>query len=369
MDTRDSSNIKKALDCRLSLSKRKEAVGKVKDKSLLVQLTCDTAANAYVRLAACERLDDQALWGRVATEEANAYVRLAACKRVSDQGLLVRLAAHAPDAKVRLAACERLSDLGLLARLAAEDANAEVRLAACERLSDQGLLAQLATDAPDAKVRLKACQGLDDQGLLAQIATEDTDYDVRLAACWRLSDQLWLARLARDASDYNVRVAACKRLSDQGLLAQIATDADADMRLFACEMLSDQSWLARLARDAPDAEVRLTAFSRAFGQLADDNELCRSVVDDCLAQIERHDSYGSRYAVDILVHIADRDPDLIRQLWPQIKSVCHEDNPNSRHRDLSGNCNTHEDNNDRDPHHRDEPNPKLLQRFPAAIRR
>jgi hypothetical protein len=67
----DSINVDKARNKGLELWKRKEALGKVKDQGLLVQIATDDA-DPKVRLMACEVLDDKRLWEQLARDADTA---------------------------------------------------------------------------------------------------------------------------------------------------------------------------------------------------------------------------------------------------------------------------------------------------------
>jgi hypothetical protein len=195
------------------------------------------------------------------------------------------------------------------------------------------------------------------------------DWQKRKEALGKIKDQRLLKRLTI-VEDFSVRIWTCQMISDQKLLAQLARDAvSAYVRRNACRRLNDRGPLAQLARDAPDSKVRLAAFYRASSQLVDDHEVRRKVVYDCLAQMKRG-SLTSHDVLDELVCLSAHEPGLIRQFWPQIKSVCHEDNPSCRHTDKhrSGSDCTHTDNQGADPYHRDHSNSHLFERFPPTAR-
>jgi hypothetical protein len=214
------------------------------------------------------------------------------------------------------------------------------------KVRDQGLLVQLASNADAGiNVRRRACKCIVNQGLLVQLVT-DRYADVRRTACDMVDNQELLAKIATTSSFADTREAACFKVKDKGLLAKIATEA-------------------------AYSDVRITAFHLAFDQLVDDHGLCCRAVDDCIAQIEKHESHASISGANLLAKIATHSPETIRQFWGQIEAACHEDNPSSRHYDGSaGSDCLHEDNHGAgaDPHHRDRPNSELLQDFPAAAR-
>ena len=92
-----------------------------------------------------------------------------------------------PDPAVRLAAVERLDDQAVLVVVATADADEDVRKAAVERLDDQVVLVEIATTDADEDVRKAAVERLDDQEVLVEIAATDADDEVRIAAVKRVA--------------------------------------------------------------------------------------------------------------------------------------------------------------------------------------
>ena len=92
------------------------------------------------------------------------------CHRIALTCLLIAsLAGCGPrldskDPKVRLAAVEKLTDEAMLAKVALEDESWDVRRTSIEKLTDQALLAKVAVEATDWTVRKIAITKLTDQG-------------------------------------------------------------------------------------------------------------------------------------------------------------------------------------------------------------
>jgi len=286
---------------------------------------CDLASvaknheSADERLAAMEKLDDQAVYAHVARNDSASFVRKAAVKGLNDQRLLASIAKQDEDANVRKAAIEKLDDQALLAEIAKDDELPEVRFAAIEHIRDQAFLVDLAKDATtnfvnvytffkgyeltfekltDATflgtfaVKNRAAEGLNDQERLAEVVKTVNDHWVQQSAGKRITDQAILAELARhpnakiralameklddqkiladvvrNEKHPGVRYQALQRLDDQALLAYVAiNDADTPSRRFAVERLHDQALLADVAKYSKDLGVRKKAVEKIGAQ-------------------------------------------------------------------------------------------------------
>jgi len=108
-----------------------------------------------------------------------------------------------PDPAVRIAAVNRLSDQAVLAQIVEQDADENVRLAAFGRVTDQDLLAGIARSRSPFSVR--AVEVLAEPRLLARIAREAEMPRAREVAVGRIDDALTLQQIAAHDPDPNVR--------------------------------------------------------------------------------------------------------------------------------------------------------------------
>jgi len=92
------------------------------------------------------------------------------------------------DSSARVAAVERLTDQARLAEIAKTDKDSDVSRAAAEKLTDQALLNKIAKSDESVLVRMAAVGRITDQAVLAEIAETDSDQFVRSAAKKRLDE-------------------------------------------------------------------------------------------------------------------------------------------------------------------------------------
>jgi hypothetical protein len=150
---------------------------------------------------------------------ANPASRLRALRAPSDSGTLDSVVQN--DAR-RIAAVQRLTDQAELARIAQQDANADVRRAAVQRLADQVVLADIAQSDVVPGVRAAAVERLNDQTLIAGIVQKDADPSVRAAAVARLRDQALLSGIAQKDGPLCERLNATAMLRDEESLHSLA---------------------------------------------------------------------------------------------------------------------------------------------------
>ncbi len=117
---------------------------------------------------------------------------------------------------IRDAAFERLTDQALLAKIATQEKPFEtcfysVVADAVRRLTDQALLAEIAVAG--TTVSMTATTRVTDQALLAKIATRAKGKDVRKAATQRVAELALLTKIAAEDEDVLVRAAAVGRLA------------------------------------------------------------------------------------------------------------------------------------------------------------
>lgn len=129
--------------------------------------------------------------------------------------LLVNFATNDRDWFVRVAAVERVTDQAVLAEVAKTDEETSVRRSAIEKLTSQAVLGDIARTDKDEFSRKAAVKNLLDKIVLAEIASTDRDEDVRQAAIAKLTDQSALASVAKTGPSWATRWAATESIEDQ----------------------------------------------------------------------------------------------------------------------------------------------------------
>ena len=318
----------------------------------LGSIAMDERYDLAVRMAAVNRLTDQALLTAVAITPSAIYsVDFYQHRQllVLPDGTSVDLSVKAEDrfscastfwqcivdairqqdSLVRAAAVEKLPDPALLTKIALTTVWSEVGdvpRKATERLADQSELARIALEAKDEYARNTATRrlgGQDQQSVLVRIALNASeDYAIRDGAIEKLTDQAVLAQIATNvANDRNVRDAAERRLTDEPALEKIAQENDlqnaagwaywyGSRRKDAIQRISDQSVLLRIARDQ-DAGPYFRAVAAA--SLSDDAPL-RALAEDQSLDVKSPIRLMAR------LKLATLDP-RIRARLPQFRAV------------------------------------------------
>jgi hypothetical protein len=203
--------------------------------------------------------------------------------------------------KRALDAVEKMTDQKTLAKVAKKARIGVAREAAAAKLTNQRMLADVAINAGDSGARKAAVANLTDQNALSYIAVIDRNEDVRREAIVNLTDQSVLICIAKNRGFDSVREAAIAKLTDQHVLADIAKN--------------DNNW-----------EVCRAAVERLT-----DPEALRSVTKKYLSDIYAITGECGDYdwqSVKILILIAKKAPQLLKESWQQINSklkTLHED--------------------------------------------
>jgi len=252
---------------------RMAAVEKLTDQALLAKIAVDKhkRQREQIRVAAVRNLTDQALLTQIATtKEEKLSVRLAAIGRMTDQTLL-RQWGEAPQAAIRQAATRQIADDAFLIERLPTERSAAVRAAIVSTVHEKSALRAVAltayrqSDREQALKRLKldfldpasdveaahstlarrvdALAAETDSGKLLTLAVQG-DFDVlRTAAARRLSDPNSLERAAVRATDRGVLKVLLAKLDDKAMLRRIAAAAsDRAMRLAAAQKAGAKSW-------------------------------------------------------------------------------------------------------------------------------
>ena len=122
-------------------------------------------------MTAVKNLTDQALLAKLALEDKELAVRLMAVERLVDEHVLSKLRIdNWMEKDVRGPAVGRLDEQAVFAKVATEDKYWGVRRAAVERLDNQAVLGKVAAEDEELDVRLTAVRKLTDQVLLSKLA-------------------------------------------------------------------------------------------------------------------------------------------------------------------------------------------------------
>jgi len=167
----------------------------------------DGHSPSRLRVAAVNRLTDQAQLARFALNDQDFGVRMNATAKLTDQAQLLKVVRGDKVDQVRAVAVKKLDDPDLLKQLAYHDRDQGVRLAALAKL---GVTGEAATNAVLADIR--EVSATSDQSILAKHATDDPQDYVRQAAVGKLTDRSLLERIAARDESAMVREAAKDRL-------------------------------------------------------------------------------------------------------------------------------------------------------------
>jgi len=263
------------------------------------RLAKDPNATLDARIAAVEKLTDQALLADLAKNDLSDHVYLAAALKLNEhhqpvaQAAFAEIAKNAKNQDLREIAITRLTDQTWLLNVVKNTKHEHIRIAATEKLDEhhramaqtvrneqiytlaQANLVTSATSATSWHQRMAAAQQLDKQhhaiaqATFADIArnaaysqhtffdakekrtkteTNAPDWDLRHQAAEKLDEQhqplaqATFAGVAKNAMYWVVRESAMKKLTDQTLILDIAkTDEHLQVRLAAMERLDPQS--------------------------------------------------------------------------------------------------------------------------------
>ncbi len=156
---------------------------------------------------------------QIVRNDAEASVRRAALERIDDLTLVADRMSNDADAGIRERARARLVDL-----LAGKAPVAE-RRRALGLVEDQGLLEQIARRAPEVDLRRAALERCKRVGFIADRVLEDTDADLRIELLARVDQTATLERLAQQARTKDKRLfRAIRERLDAGKLAAGESD-------------------------------------------------------------------------------------------------------------------------------------------------
>jgi len=163
------------------------------DQSDVVLSIARDDADARVRRAAVQRLEDPAALAERARSDSDETVRQEATSR------LAHMAEVAEDRAVAEAAMAGLGDARHLSALARAARLPSTRAAAVARIEDQRALAAVAKTAPDPATRQAALDAIHDAAALAEVALKSEHKDSAVAAVGRIDDTETLEAVAARA--------------------------------------------------------------------------------------------------------------------------------------------------------------------------
>ncbi|MCL2070982.1 MAG: hypothetical protein FWH07_01975 [Oscillospiraceae bacterium] len=189
------------------------------------------------------------------TDDTNKLQRgLNSVRRIKDGNKLKRAATNARRHEIRVAAMEKLDDQAILADLAKNASLSDIRRQAAVKLNDQNVIADVAKNDENPTVRSAAIEKLTDQSALTEIVKKEKDKGILLLVVGRLTDQNTLVYVTQNYDDWKIRYKAALKLNDKALAQAVYADIvkDEDLgdgkRMKIVEQLSDQNALAYVAK-------------------------------------------------------------------------------------------------------------------------
>ena len=216
-------------------------------------------SNSYCAWKAFERMSGAARREhapKVVSGAASSSARRTALGEIKDEEILRAVILHDDDGMVRWEALEKSNDLNTIREAALHDPYAEVRKCALRKpqlAEDQATLFSIAQNDPDGHIRETAAGALTDRQMLARIALNERTDQPRETAEDRqdgkASEPGWSAGCRR---------IALNKLDDQQILAEAALrETDKENRDFAIGKINDPKLLRSIAEaETTDAKTR-----------------------------------------------------------------------------------------------------------------
>ena len=171
--------------------------------------------------------------------------------------------------ELRLAALQKITDQALVAKVAIESKEWKIYEEAARLLTDQAALAEVAIKCRSTEVRRDAAKRLTDQATLLHVARLSTDGNVCSEVVKKLTDHASMMKMVLDptvSSSTRFWIMCRGIVTDQAVLAKFATESDNDeysgLRVTAVEKLTDQAVLAKVAAEDSSVYARHTAERR-----------------------------------------------------------------------------------------------------------
>jgi hypothetical protein len=233
-------------------SRASNAVTRIKDPGVLARVARE-APSECARMAAIEKITDQALLAQIACSDSLQRVREKACRHIHNDGALADVALHGKD-NAAVYAADKIVDQRQLARVAQEACSASARAVAIKRLRDQGVLSVIVTDRNGMRsLRQAALENLTDTAALSQLAMDEEDIlgDFRRAALARLQDQTLFKKIASEDGSQKMREFAIGYLTDEtALLSLPRSGKTLPERWLAADRLGNPTLMAELQTHA-----------------------------------------------------------------------------------------------------------------------
>ncbi|MBU4315813.1 MAG: hypothetical protein KKF30_00910 [Proteobacteria bacterium] len=257
---------------------------RIHDQKLLAKIASESKSRA-LRLQAIRYLKDPSVANEIILHDPDRSIRLDYVRELSDnqkecQDLLYAIALSTADPELRkFVISKHLADIALLTKLSVQDKNEAVRGEALKELKYQESLHKKITEETPRSVRHIPIRFLGDMYLLEKIAVENENLQVRMTAVERLKDKTLLADLSTRDKAWEIRKIAVGKIYDQNVLTKIAfDDKSPNVRAEALKNLQDQSILSKIAAEDADEAVRREALNKVSDPIVHQTLLVKSIL-------------------------------------------------------------------------------------------
>lgn len=210
--------------------KRKKAVSKITDQSLLAQIV-KTDINGNVKLVALENISVPSLLADIGINYGVTSIATAAIKKIDDIATVIKALNSAKNVSTRIAALHHLWGLQI------------------DKEELTKIIHETAIKAKNEGLRGAAIEYSEDPAILREVALNDSYIMNKAKAAIKLKDEEHLAVLLRDESNkvgYRINIGTCKvildHISDEHILTKIAkTNPFFELRRIAEEKVKEQT--------------------------------------------------------------------------------------------------------------------------------
>jgi hypothetical protein len=218
-----------------SFSCRVEAVGKIKDQKLLINIALDSNTKDWEDYKVAE----------------------AAIKRITDQTTLAKIISEAKSSNIQEAAIEYLTDMGMLEKVALGNYSSDCRCNAINKIKSQDVLIKVALEVDDSRICANAIKNISNKTDLEKIVSNAKNYNSRVSAADKLKDQVLLTKIICGKPAPSISSDVLKNITKQVLLAKVAIEhEDSYVRQQAVKKLRDKVILVNIAKGDKDSNVR-----------------------------------------------------------------------------------------------------------------
>jgi DNA repair protein SbcC/Rad50 len=256
-----------------SASVRLAAASRLRDTRLLEQLI-QRDTDARVRDGACQQLARLLCGQTPPAPSLENRLRMVALS--NHLPLLVEVARHGDDTALRLAAINKLDDQALLLQLALEGVDAESRMAAANKVQQPELLRQLVREGRDKKVlqlareRLKHHQQVQQQQSRHQQRADELIEQFR-AHAGRPYDNLYPARLQQMRQSWH-EVEAEARDDQQQAVAKESSRCDAVIHAWQQQQATELAARESARQSVLEFDAAVTTLAESLQALTDSDD-------------------------------------------------------------------------------------------------